>query len=648
MIGSKLGNYEVEEEIGRGGMGVVYRASQPNLQRQVAVKVLLPHLAKDAAFVERFLREARSAAKLHHPGLVTIFDVGELDGTYYFSMQWLQGKTLEEKLEESGPLPLDEVVGVVSQMASALGYAHDAGVVHRDVKPANVIVDEHGRAVLTDFGIAQAGNETRLTRVGASVGSPDYMAPEQISAGEIDARTDLYSLGVLFHNLLTGEPPYTGDAPIAVAYQHLNAPVPSVRDKRPEVPPALDEVVQRLMAKAPEDRFQSAGELLAALQAISGVQAAGVPAGIATAPIPISADLPAGPATEDEAAARPAAGPLGSPYARLALAAVAVALLGGGIYWTMGRGGETATAATAPGRPPAAGPVSPSPREFSGSVEIRPDLPGLEVWLDGRDQEMTTPAVLDLAGDPGEARTVELRRDGEVVAALDLVLGPEMESRWTPTLAPPEETITITSEPAGARVELDGLPLEGVTPLPVALAPGRAYQLTVTLDGHEPAGWAFDLDQLTPEQRQAGSLHFALAPSVPPAELVVRAGYRVTVEVAGRRRSGDGELRLSLPPGSHTVELSAPQVFYGDSRRVVLESKETRVLELPVTVTIPVAAVGSCRLSIDGRAVGELPAQVELTVGPHTFRFEWEGGLVKERRHNIGLSTQRIFEVKPS
>jgi serine/threonine-protein kinase len=654
MIGSKLGNYEVEEEIGRGGMGVVYRASQPSLRRQVAVKVLLPHLAKDAAFVERFMREARSAAKLHHPGLVTIFDVGEIDGTYFFSMQWLQGKTLEEKLEESGPLPLGEVVGVVGQMAAALGYAHDAGVVHRDVKPANVIVDEHGRAVLTDFGIAQAGNETRLTRVGASVGSPDYMAPEQISAGEIDARTDLYSLGILFHHLLTGEPPYTGDAPIAVAYQHLNAPVPSVREKRPEVPPALDEVVQRLMAKAPADRFQSAGELLEALQAISGVQATGPPAGIGTGPIPIGADS----AAEDDAAAPPAPGPPGSPYARLALAALAVAVLGGGIYWAMGRGGgddtaavgssPPAAAAAASGQPPATGPAPPVPQPFSGSIEISPDLPGLEVWLDGRDQELTTPVVLELAGDAGDARTVELRRDGEVVAALDLVLGPEMASRWAPALVPPEETITITSAPAGASVALDGSALEGITPLPVALTPGRTYQLTVTLAGHEPAGWSFDLDQLSPEQRQAGSLHFALTPSVPPAELVVRSSYQVTVAVNGRRRSGEGEIRLSLPPGSHTVELSAPQVFYGDSRGVVLESEETRTLELPPTVTIPVAAAGSCRLSIDGRTVGELPAQVELTVGSHTFRFEWEGGLVKERRHNIGLSTQRIFEVKPS
>ena len=586
MIGSKLGSYEVEEEIGRGGMGVVYRASQPKLRRQVAVKVLLPHLARDAEFVERFMREARAAAQLHHPGLVTIFDVGERDGTYFFSMQWLQGKTLEEKLEEPGALPVEEVVGVVSQMAAALGFAHEAGVVHRDVKPANVIVDDLGRAVLTDFGIAQAANETRLTRAGSAVGSPDYMAPEQISADPIDARTDLYALGALFHHLLTGEPPYAGDAPIAVAYQHLNAPVPSVREKRPEVAPELDDVVGRLMAKAPEDRYQSADELLAALRDIPDLEvdignipiAAGAHRRTAPTPLPVPAS---------------AGGPLSSTLARVLLAVLAVVALGSSIYWGMGRGpaageadGDTpgAVSTGAPAEPPS----EPAVQPFSALVEIQPDLP------------------------------------------------------------PTQKTFTISSQPPGARVALDGEPLAGVTPLAVSLTPGRDYQLALTLAGHEPAGSSFALEELSAEQRESAKLHFVLRSSIPPAELVVLADYRVTVAIEGRRQSGTGEIRLSVPPGSHTVELSAPDVFYGDKRSVVLESEESRTLELPRTVTIPVAAEGRCRLSIDGREVGDLPARVELTIGFHQFRFEWEGGLVKEERHNIGISTQRIFEVMPS
>ena len=655
MIGSKLGSYEVEEEIGRGGMGVVYRAYQPNLQRKVAVKVLLPHLAKDADFVERFMREARAAAKLHHPGLVTIFDVGELDGTYYFSMQWLQGKTLEDRLTEPGDLPLDEVVSIVSQMASALGYAHQAGVVHRDVKPANVIVDDTGRAVLTDFGIAQAANETRLTRVGASVGSPDYMAPEQIQGEAIDARTDLYSLGVLFHNLLTGEPPYTGEAPIAVAYQHLNAPVPSAREKRPEVPPALDEIVMRMMAKAPEERFQSAEEVLAALQDISGVQVTGPPTGIGSVPIVIAEEGVAEPGLE--AAEEPPAGLLGSTVARVALAVLAATVVAVGIYWGTARDGaadpEAVGAVSSPtegaGAPASeAGPAATRPEPFAGELAVEPDLPDLEVWVDGRDSGLRTPAVLALDGEVGDSKRLELRRDGEVLASKELILGPEVAGRWAPALAPAEETYTISSQPAGARVSLDGSDLEGVTPLSAAFVPGREYQLRLTLDGYHPDGWEFDLETLSAEQRDSRSLHFVLEPSIPPAELVVVASYRFTVEVADLQRSGEGELRLPVPPGSHTVKLSAPQVYYSESRSVVLESEQSRRLELPPTVTIPVAATGSCRLSIDGREVGDLPAEVTLTLGSHVFRFEWEGGPATERRYDIGLSTPRIFEKMPA
>ena len=480
------------------------------------------------------------------------------------------------------------------------------------------------------------------------------MAPEQISGGTIDARTDLYALGVLFHHLLTGEPPYTGDAPIAVAYQHLNAPIPSARESRPEVPPELDAVVARLMAKAPEDRFQSAGELLTALAAVPGLDVPGPPTGIGTMPIAVGGDRPAEPLAEGPAAAPPEPGR--SNLARVALAVIAAAVVVGGLFWALGRDGGAEPGAAArpgggivePGAEPPAGAAKAALEVFSASVEVQPDQPGLEVWLDGRDQEITTPAVLEVSGSVGEARSVELRRDGQPVASIDLTLGPEMQTRWAPAVAPAEVTLTVSSEPAGARVALDGAPLEGVTPLAVAFATGSEHQLALTLDGHEPAGWAFDLEKLSAEQRESSRLHFVLEPSVPLAELVVVASYPVTVEVAGRRRSGEGEIRLAVPPGRHTVTLSAPRVFFRDSLGVVLESNKSRTLRLPRTVTIPVAAEGRCRLSIDGREVGDLPAQVELTIGSHTFRFEWQGGLVKELRHDIGLSTQRIFEVRPA
>jgi hypothetical protein len=196
-------------------------------------------------------------------------------------------------------------------------------------------------------------------------------------------------------------------------------------------------------------------------------------------------------------------------------------------------------------------------------------------------------------------------------------------------------------------VLLDGATLDGVTPLEVAFVPGRDYQLRLTLDGHKAAGWSFDLDKLSAEQRESRSLHFVLETSVPPAELVVVASYPVTVAVAGKSRTGEGEIRLAVPPGNHTVRVSAPKVFYDDSLSVVLESDKSFTLRLPDAVTIIVNSDGRCWLSIDDREVGEVPTEVELTTGSHMFRFKWEDGPVIERERIIGKSTKQVREVMP-
>ena len=634
MIGSKLGSYELEEEIGRGGMGIVYRASQAALARTVAVKVLLPHLAQDGEFVERFLREARAAAKLEHPGVVTIYDVGEFEGTYFFSMRWLQGRPLEEILAEDGALPIDAAVSCAAQVAAALGYAHEAGIIHRDVKPANVILDGSGRAVLTDFGIARAASDTRLTRVGAAVGSPDYMAPEQINGEEIDARADLYALGVLFYHLLTGEPPYTGDAAIAVAYQHLNAPVPSAREARPEVPAELDEVVSKLLAKEPAERYQTAEELLLALS----------PWEPRTAEIPLRPAGPAGPAAaDDEEAAAP---PRRSRLAAISLLAAAALAVAGGAYWLTGRGAAAPPAGTAPGPEVEAG-SPPGPQTYAAVISVVPDLPDLEVWVNGRDSGQTTPAEVPLEGEIGESLTLELRRDGAVLDNRELSLGPQMELSWAPRLRPPAESLTVTSRPEGARVTLDGEAV-GETPVAVELEPGRRYRLSLSLDGHEPAARRLALEELTAEQRESG-LHFPLQVSVPPGELVVLADYQVEVRAGGRSQKGTGEVRLSLPPGSHEVRLSAPGVFYSDTETVVIESRQTRELALPQKVSVQLRAYPSnCRVSIGGRDVGWVPTTVDLTIGWHEFRWEWESeGQSIGSRELVRRTTEQIFKEMP-
>ncbi len=263
----KIGPYEIQGVIGSGGMGVVYRAVQPALKRYVAIKVLPANLAQNKEFVERFLREARSVAALDHPGIVTIYDIGQCEGAYYFVMKLLVGDTLEEYIAEEGRLPLDKALFFAGQLADALGTAHQSGVIHRDVKPANIIVDPRGeKVVLTDFGIALTLEETRLTRPGTMFGSPIYIAPEQLEDDDVDHRADFYSLGSVLFQMLAGCPPYDADMPVAILHQRISDPEKSVRDINPEVPPAVDRLVSRLMARNPDDRYQSAGELLEALQ----------------------------------------------------------------------------------------------------------------------------------------------------------------------------------------------------------------------------------------------------------------------------------------------------------------------------------------------------------------------------------------------
>lgn len=213
LIGRTLGNYQILEEIGRGGMAIVYKAVQPSLQRHVAIKVLPPQFTFDTIFVQRFQREAVAAGRLKHPNIVTIYDVGEQGGIYYIVMEYLEGVILAELIRQQGPLPLQRVAHIAQQVASALDYAHGQGFIHRDIKPGNVIVGPGDHATLTDFGIVKAAEGTTLTRTGMMIGTPQYMSPEQIQGREIDYRADIYSLGIVCYEMLTGRVPFGGRDP---------------------------------------------------------------------------------------------------------------------------------------------------------------------------------------------------------------------------------------------------------------------------------------------------------------------------------------------------------------------------------------------------------------------------------------------------
>ena len=262
--------YELDRELGRGAMAIVFGARDTRLKRRVAIKLLPPELAYRPDIRSRFLREAETAAQLSHPNIVPIFSVDERDGLVYFVMAFMQGGSLGDRLREYGALPVDEVRRTLRELADALDYAHRNGVVHRDIKPDNILLDaDTGRAMITDFGIARAmtaGEGTRLTATGAAIGTPAYMSPEQCAGDrDIDGRSDLYSLGALAYQMLTGEPPFSGASTPAVMVKHVTeAPVP-LRDRRADIPRDLELIVLKLLEKDPGSRFATGQDVVAAL-----------------------------------------------------------------------------------------------------------------------------------------------------------------------------------------------------------------------------------------------------------------------------------------------------------------------------------------------------------------------------------------------
>jgi serine/threonine-protein kinase len=262
------GRYMIRRRLGSGGMADVYLAEDQELERQVALKMLNERHAADEQFVERFRREAQNAAGLNHPNIVSIFDRGRAEGTYYIAMEFLDGRTLKELLVKNGPTPIPIAIDYSRQILNALSFAHRHGIVHRDIKPHNVVVGPDGRVKVTDFGIARS-EASQMTEVGSIVGTAQYLSPEQARGAPVDARSDIYSLGIVLYEMLTGKVPFVGEAPLDIAMKHLQA-VPDPPSKlRPEVPHDLDAVVMRALAKDPEDRYASAEEMEGDLARVS-------------------------------------------------------------------------------------------------------------------------------------------------------------------------------------------------------------------------------------------------------------------------------------------------------------------------------------------------------------------------------------------
>ncbi len=353
VVGTEIAGYRVESFISRGGMAVVYRAHDRRLGRRVALKLLAPELSQDERFQQRFLRESRLAASLDHPNIIPIYEAGEASGLLYIVMRYVDGSDLKELLDREGPLDLDRMTSILRQVGAALDAAHARGLVHRDVKPGNILIasgtgrEDPDHVYLTDFGLTKRSSSlSGQTTSGRFIGTMDYVAPEQIGGKPVDARTDVYSLGCVLYHGLTGEPPFDRDDEAAVLWAHVVDQPPPVSARRPDLPPGLDAVVAKAMAKAPEDRYGSCRDLIVdfrdEVEGRAGSQERR-PQATATA----SADRPARPPAPPRRP--PPAGPT-ARRSRRTLALVALVLLlavvAGGFLYFRGRGDELANSFT--------------------------------------------------------------------------------------------------------------------------------------------------------------------------------------------------------------------------------------------------------------------------------------------------------------
>lgn len=274
-VGTVIGGYLIERLLGRGGMGIVYLAHHERLDRKVALKVLAPEWSEDASFQERFVRESRVAASLDHPNVIPVFDADQADGLLFIAMRYVDGRDLKQVITAEGPLDIARTIRLLRQAAGALDAAHERGLIHRDIKPANILVTNAGpttnseHVYLTDFGLTKhRGAQSGLTATGAFVGTIDYIAPEQIEGKELDNRSDIYALGCILYECLTGETPFVKDSDVAVMYAHLMDPRPSPRSIRPELPEAADAIVATAMAREPDERYPTGATMVDALEAV--------------------------------------------------------------------------------------------------------------------------------------------------------------------------------------------------------------------------------------------------------------------------------------------------------------------------------------------------------------------------------------------
>ncbi|MEJ2368085.1 MAG: serine/threonine protein kinase, partial [Acidobacteriota bacterium] len=603
----QVGRYQVQEIIGKGAMGVVYLAYDPQIGRRVALKTIKPQEGARPEEIEenkaRFLREAQAAGRLLHPNIVTIFDVFEDKGTMFIAMEHVEGILLDSFCVRGKLLPLPKVLSLVSQGLSALEYAHRHGIVHRDIKPGNMMVVNGDTLKVMDFGLAKK-EEANLTQSGTVIGTPHYMSPEQVQGKPLDGRSDLFSMGVVLYELLTGTRPFQGDTLSTIIYKILHEGPPAPRTLNPNLPEALNQIVQKAVDKDPAMRFQTARAFMDAIRNYSRSGFEEIlpslesdPGGNEFLPPPPSSVI-----RRPRSSSRHA-------FRKFLFAGAFAALLGGAVAGALYiAGGGLAPSAPAPATKV---PVAPSEEKLPRPVKVITNPPGASLFMDGRPVKMVTLAPGDTSAHVVEARL------GCLSAKKTIRNGPGL-STIRLALQPGPYKLSVASVPPGAEIFLDGQDTGRVTPADISGSGCSPVKVTLQLAGRETVSQ--DLDP-----RKSLSVNISLPVEKPKGTLKLTASSGNIRFYLGDQYLGGPGHDVKLKEGAYTIRILDPKIRGERKVTVKVESGQTRMLKAPRMATGKIFLYGKPnegKVYVDGSYLDDLPLNGTdpLATGRHRFK----------------------------
>jgi len=650
---TKLGRFEILREIGKGAMGQVFLANDPKIDRKVAIKtiVLPPGTSEEEAreTSQRFLREAQAAGRLLHPNIVTIFDVGEEGGVSFIAMEFIEGETLEKFTRPGAVLPLKRVQDLISQAASALDYAHQNHIVHRDIKPANLMVLKGGVLKVTDFGLAKSPS-ANLTQAGVLLGTPSYMSPEQIEGRELDGRSDLFSLGVVLYELLTGVRPFDGDSISTIIYRVLYEDPRPAAAHNAALPPEVNAILEKALAKDKDRRYASGSELIADLARAF----AGLPPETLSRPFPaaarqaMTARSAASPGTtlrdrRDRRAGRGARGAVAEPAVVVAqrgfaarhslkiAAVVVIAVMGLVMFPRLVNRAERRAGAgqDVPGDDR----VSPAgiggPTTLAGatggagvvSVDVSTIPHGGNIRLDST--PLAEPRVVLSVTDPKPHDIVAEAGCRRAVAAMTAADLASFKGNLVMELKPRREEVMIASEPPGARIRLNGHDTGKLTPAVLALDGCEERSLTLEREDYRPWTASFGADD--DFDAMVDSLKKIRLVAVPVGTVVVKKPQDYDLDVyEGEKRIGKAGEMLSLTEGKHALTFRNDKLFVKETTQVTAEGGRsvTPLITFPGVGSLTVQAQPSnCKVFVDGVYVDVTPVlEYPISSGGHRVK----------------------------